>query len=112
MDIASLEKLLDGPRDGALLRLSLARLYLQQDQPENAVSHLRAAVAHTPAYTAAWKELGRALALDGQSGAAVEAYRQGIEVAASHGDVQAQKEMQVFLKRLLRQQADAEDPAG
>ena len=34
--------------------------------------------------------------------AAINAYQQGIQVAEQKGDKQAAKEMQVFLKRLLK----------
>jgi hypothetical protein len=36
----------------------------------------------------------------GQKAAAQEAFSKGIEVAEKKGDIQAVKEMQVFLKRL------------
>lgn len=102
MNIEALVKLIGGPRDGAMLRLSLGRLFLQQDEHESAIEHLRKAVAMDPAYTAAWKELGRAQAKLGQTQQAKEAYTHGIEAAQSHGDKQAEKEMTVFLRRLER----------
>jgi hypothetical protein len=49
---------------------------------------------------AAWKLYGKALTEAGESGAAIEAYRQGIAVAERRGDRQAAKEMAVFLRRL------------
>ena len=41
--IAALEKLLDGPRDGALLRFSLGNELLKDDNPAAAITHFRAA---------------------------------------------------------------------
>ena len=50
--------------------------------------------------TAAWKLLGKALAEAGDGPGAATAYAQGIAVAEARGDVQAAKEMRVFLRRL------------
>lgn len=97
--IENLEKLLDGPRDGAMLRFSLGNAWLDQD-PGKAVSYYREAIERDPDYSAAWKALGKALALAGQTAEALDAYRQGIAVAETRGDLQAAKEMKVFARRL------------
>ena len=55
-----------------------------------------------PAYTAAWKLYGKALAAAGRDAEALAAYRQGIDVARAKGDRQAEKEMSVFARRLER----------
>ena len=98
--IANLEKLLGGPRDGALLRYSLGNEWLKAGDPARAIEHLRAAVAGDPKHSASWKLLGRALAASGDQTAALAAYQQGIAAAQAHGDMQAAKEMAVFAKRL------------
>ena len=103
--IQNLEKLLDGPRDGALLRYGLGNAWLKAGNPEQAALHLKEAVRRDPNYSAAWKLLGKALAAAGQTQAALEAYRQGIATATARGDVQAAKEMTVFARRLEKQQA-------
>lgn len=103
--IESLEKMLDGPRDGALLRFSLGNEYLKAGAPAEAARSFRAAVDRDPAYSAAWKALGKALAEAGDHAAALAAYRQGIEVAEAKGDIQAAKEMKVFAKRIEKMQA-------
>ena len=100
--IANLEKMLGGPRDGALLRYSLGNEWLKAGVPSNAVAHLREALARDPNYSAAWKLLGKALAEDGDLPAAQEVFAQGIRVAEARGDKQAAKEMAVFSKRLAR----------
>jgi len=64
--------------------------------------HLQRAVEHDPGYSAAWKLLGKALVDIGKPQEALDAYRQGIEVAEAKGDKQAAKEMQVFARRLER----------
>jgi len=98
--IANLQKLIGTPRDGALLRFSLGSEYLKSGDAHNAQLQFAEAVARDPAYSAAWKLLGRALTEDGQPQAALDAYRQGIAVAERKGDKQAAKEMTVFARRI------------
>ncbi|HET7775245.1 MAG TPA: BTAD domain-containing putative transcriptional regulator [Azospira sp.] len=98
--IANLEKLLDGPRDGALLRYSLGNEWLKAEQWEQAAARLQEAVDKDPKYSAAWKLLGKALGEAGRREEALAAYRQGIAVAEEKGDVQAAKEMTVFARRI------------
>lgn len=101
--IANLEKLLDGPRDGALLRYSLGNEHLKAGNFEQAAVRLREAVERDPGYSAAWKQLGKALGESGRSIDALAAYERGIEVAEARGDIQAAREMTVFARRLRRQ---------
>jgi predicted Zn-dependent protease len=98
--IANLQKLIGTPRDGALLRFSLGSEYLKAGDAHNAQLQLREAVARDPAYSAAWKLLGKALTDLGEPQAALDAYRQGIAVAEKKGDKQAAKEMTVFARRI------------
>ena len=95
-----LEAMLAGGQDTPLLRFSLGNEYLKTGDWTRAAEHLRAAVARDPAYSAAWKLLGKALASAGDTDAARAAYEQGIRVATAKGDLQAAREMEVFLKRL------------
>lgn len=104
--IASFEKLLDGPRDGALLRYALGNEYLKAGHGEQAAAHLRAAIERDATLSAAWKLLGKALDESGQRAEALAAYERGIVVAEAKGDRQAAKEMAVFARRLRRQMAD------
>jgi uncharacterized protein HemY len=97
-----LEALLAQGQDNAMLRFSLGDLCFKHKEFDQAIVHLRAAVAHDADYSAAWKMLGKALAAAGQNDEAVTAYEHGIAVAQSRGDMQAVKEMQVFLKRLKK----------
>ena len=98
--IERFEALLAGGKDNALLRFTLGAEHLKSGDAAKAVEHLRAAVVHDVAYSAAWKLLGKALAETGDVGGARQAYGRGIEAAESRGDKQAAKEMTVFLKRL------------
>ena len=85
-----------------MLRFGLGSEYLKQGDAQSAVPHLRAAVDFDPDYSAAWKLLGRALTATDARAEAISAFETGIEVAQRRGDKQAAKEMQVFLKRLLK----------
>ena len=104
---AALEKLLAGGRDDALLRFSLGNACLKEEDPAAALEHFKKATEHDPGYSAAWKLLGRALAETGDHDGAQAAWEQGIAAAEGRGDVQAAKEMRVFLKRLHKQAGGA-----
>ena len=103
--ISSLEKLIGTPRDGALLRYSLGVEYLKAGEKSRAIEHLREAVQRDPDYSAAWKLLGKALAESDEPAQALEAWTRGIEAARRKGDRQAEKEMNVFARRLARDSA-------
>jgi predicted Zn-dependent protease len=103
--LENLLKMLQSGRDNALLRFSLGNEYLKAGDAASAVGHLRAAIAHDSAYSAAWKLLGRALDENGALQDALSAYREGIAVAERKGDKQAAKEMTVFARRIERKLA-------
>ena len=103
--IANLEKLLGTPRDGALLRYSLGNELLKAGDAAAAATQLGEAVARDPAYSAAWKLLGRALADSGREAEALEAWHKGIAAARAKGDKQAEKEMTVFARRIEKKLA-------
>ena len=103
--LETFERLLSQGRDSALLRFSLGNECLKAGRGEDAVAHLRSAVAQDPRYSAAWKLLGKALVETGQAEAALDIYRQGIAAAETKGDIQAAKEMKVFARRIEKQLA-------
>ncbi len=107
--IAQFEELLRRGRDDATLRFSLANEHYKCGQPEAAREHLRQALALDPRYSAAWKLYGKLLAEQGLTDEAIQAYEQGIALAQSRGDIQAAKEMRVFLKRLRKDRSQASD---
>jgi predicted Zn-dependent protease len=98
----NLEAMLAAGQDTPLLRFTLGSVLLKQGKAQDAVEHLRQAVRQDPEYSAAWKVYGKALQALGDSERAMQAYESGIAAARQKGDVQAAKEMQVFLKRLTR----------
>jgi len=101
--IEQFEQLLASGRDDALLRYSLGMAYHRAGNAAKAAEHLARAVEHDPGYAAAWKLYGKVLTETGDTEGAIEVYRKGIEAARDKGDVQAGKEMQVFLRRLEKQ---------
>jgi len=103
--IASLEKLLGTPRDGALLRYSLGIEYLKIENSDKAAEYLREAVARDPGHSASWRALGKALEAAAQPAEALAAYRSGIAAAQKKGDRQAEKEMTVFARRIEKRSA-------
>ncbi len=100
--ITSLENMLAKGVDNALLRFGLGKGYLDAGNGEQAAEHLRRCVEHDPNYSAAWKLLGKALQLQGDLPAARIAWAQGIAAAQAKGDKQAEKEMNVFIRKLDR----------
>ena len=100
MDTAKLEAMLARGEDNALLRFTLGNILFQQKKYAEAEIHLARAVELDPGYSAAWKIYGRALGAAGKTPEAITALNQGIAVATQRGDIQAVKEMTVFLKRL------------
>ena len=100
--IASLEKMIDGPSDGALLRFSLGNEYLKEGDLAKAEICFKNAVDRDKHYSAAWKALARTLAEAGQPEDALQAYETGIGVAEARGDIQAVKEMTVFARRIRK----------
>lgn len=101
---AKFEAMLAAGKDSALLRFGLGSHYLAAGEAARAAEHLRAAVSQDPAYSAAWKLLGKALEGTSDPAGAMAAYRSGIEAAEKRGDKQAAREMGVFLRRLERAQ--------
>ena len=103
-----LEKLLAQGRDSALLRFGLGDAYLKDNDAQQAATHLAQATIQQPGYSAAWKLLGKALHQLGRLDEAQAAWTTGMTVAQQQGDLQAVKEMTVFLNRLQKQRQAAE----
>ena len=102
MKIETLQKLLDQGQDNLLLRFGLGQALLKDGQISEAIIHFEKALEFDPAHSASRKLLGKAYATNGDSDKAIEIYSKGIELTEQKGDIQAAKEMKVFLKRLLK----------
>lgn len=98
----NLQLMLDRGQDSPLLRFALGQEFLKAGDLVAAIEHLRQAVDQNPRYSAAWKALGDAHARAGSAERAADVYERGIAAARAAGDIQAAKEMGVFLKRLRR----------
>jgi uncharacterized protein HemY len=102
MDRKVLEKMLEAGNDNAMLRYTLGTLCYKEGLQKEAVHHLEQALHMDDTHSASWKIYARVLMKLGRLDEAKEAFQRGIAVAESRGDVQAAKEMKVFLKRLNR----------
>ncbi|QDU65595.1 tetratricopeptide repeat protein [Engelhardtia mirabilis] len=94
---APFEALLASEPDDTMLLYGLGRKMLDGGHHERAAVHLRHCVEVDPGYSAAWRELGRALEAGGDTDGARTAYTRAIEVAQEKGDLQVVKEAKVFL---------------
>lgn len=99
----ALEKLLEAGKDDAMLRFTLGSICLQEADLDTALAHVERAIAFDPDYSAAWKLRGAILHKLGRFEEALQVWREGRAVAERKGDLQAAKEIGVFLKRLERQ---------
>jgi len=102
MDVTALLNMLSKGQDNLILRFGIGQALLKQGDNAAAIEHLQKALEFDPQHSAAWKLLGKALAADNRTQDAIATYQKGIEIAQSKGDIQAVKEMQVFLKRLQK----------
>ncbi|MGB5623995.1 MAG: tetratricopeptide repeat protein [Gammaproteobacteria bacterium] len=105
----NLEAMLARGQDSALLRFTLGNEYLKTGAYDNALEHLQRAVSLEPGYSAAWRQLGKAAQSGGHHARARQAWRDGIAAARAQGDVQAAKEMTVFLRRLDKHHPGPDD---
>lgn len=105
--IDRIREMLESEPEDALLLAMLGTALIEEGNPQDAVEPFRSASRLRPDYTASWKGLGRALFESGLHEEAVAALRKGIEVARKNGDLQAVREMEVWLRRA----AGPADPA-
>ena len=96
---ARLRELLARDADDATSWFSLGRALLELGRHEEALEPLRHAVTLSPAYTAAHRDLGRALLASGEAAEAARVLESALPAADAGGDLQTAKEMRVFLRR-------------
>ncbi len=94
--------LLEKGNDNELVRYSLGNEYFKEKDYSQAIIHFKKAIELKPSFSAAWKLYAKTLAENDQVNDAITAYEEGIRVAEENGDIQAIKEMRVFLKRLSK----------
>jgi uncharacterized protein HemY len=100
MDRKALETMLAQGQDNQLLRYTLGTLCLKEGALEQAAMHLEQALKMDRTHSASWKVYGKTLVALERFADARAAYSEGIAIAEAKGDMQAVKEMKVFLKRL------------
>jgi Tfp pilus assembly protein PilF len=100
--IDTFKSLLEKGNDNALLRYSLGNEYFKTADFEQAIIQLEKAIEFNQTYSAAWKLYAKALLENNQNTKAINAYEEGINIAEENGDMQAVKEMRVFLNRLKK----------
>lgn len=87
------------PGDPAM-HFGLGLEYVKADMHAEAVASFRKAIEHKADYSAAYRELGKALTALGRNEEAATVFETGIPIAEKNGDIQTGKEMNVFLKRI------------
>ena len=97
--IDRLNERLDQGFDDALLRFALGKALLDAKDMERAASHLREAVLKAPDFSAAWAQLGRCELALGHEAAALNAWEKGCAAARLRGEIQAERQISVWLKR-------------
>jgi Tfp pilus assembly protein PilF len=102
MDKGVLQNMLQQGHDDLLLRFALGQALLNEGNASDAIQHFEKALIFDGQHSSSWKLLGKSFAETGQKQRAVEVFQKGIEVAESRGDIQAAKEMRVFLRRLQK----------
>ncbi len=90
--------------DDPVALYGLGDAYMADGQFENAIQAFQKIIQLKANYTAAYRELGKALAKAGKIEEAKEIYKKGMDVAQLTGELQTGKEMQVFLNRLEKGQ--------
>lgn len=94
--LASVEDEPDDPLGHYLLGIEYEAL----GRHEDAIASFRRAIDCMPDYTAAFRDLGKALRAAGRIEEARQVFEQGLAVADRTHDVQTAKEIRVFLGRL------------
>ena len=102
MDINTLIRMLDKGQDSLILRFGLGQALLKQGDTTAAIEHFLKALEFDAEYSAALKLLGKAYMQSDQIPLAIDTYERGIKISESKGDIQAAKEMKVFLKRIKK----------
>lgn len=103
MNSENLKSMLQQGQDNLLLRFGLGQALINEKKYAEAADHLQKALEFDPQHSSSWKLLGKAFVELKENQHAMDTYEQGIKVAERSGDLQAAKEMQVFLKRLKKQ---------
>jgi tetratricopeptide (TPR) repeat protein len=97
--VARLRALLDRDPDDASTWFALGRAQLDLSRWREAIDAFGHALARNPRYTAAHRDLGRALLEAGEVAEAARVLRSALPLARESGDLQTGREMETFLRR-------------
>lgn len=100
--IKQLQDLLKQNPQNALMHYTLGVEYVRSAKLDEAILSFWEAIRLQPDYSAAYRELGKALIKRHAHQEAAEVFDKGIAVAEEKGDIQTAKEMRVFLKRISK----------
>jgi Tfp pilus assembly protein PilF len=95
--LEDLQRLLEQDPANSRLQYMLAMEYLGQGQPAEAAATLRSLLERDPGYVPAYYQAGRACEQAGDTEAARDFYRRGIDAARRAGDSHAASELQAAL---------------
>jgi tetratricopeptide (TPR) repeat protein len=97
--VARLHALIDRDPDDATTWFTLGRAQLDLSRWRDAIDAFQHALARNPRYTAAHRDLGRALLEAGEVAEAARVLRSALPLARESGDLQTGREMETFLRR-------------
>jgi tetratricopeptide (TPR) repeat protein len=97
-------QIVDMDPDDYFSHFGYASALFEAGRYQEAAQEFRAAIRLKPDYSAAFRDLGKALERMDAHTEAMQVYREGVPIAERNGDLQTLKEMQVFLTRLERRQ--------
>ncbi|MGQ0536811.1 MAG: hypothetical protein ACT4PT_12165 [Methanobacteriota archaeon] len=101
-DLATLKAKAEASPANPMLRYLYGRALLDARSYELAAAEFRACVEAKADWSAAWRELGRALAGAGDAAGARAAYERGLTIGREKGDLQTVKEIEVWLGKLVK----------
>jgi len=97
--VAKLRALIDRDPDDATTWFGLGRALIDLSRWREAIDAFGHALARNPRYTAAHRDLGRALLEAGEVAEAARVLRNALDLARETGDLQTGREMETFLGR-------------
>jgi uncharacterized protein HemY len=99
-------KLLEKDPENPMILFSLGNELFKEGEYVEARGHLRRAIENKPDYSVAYRTLGRAHYELREGAEARRVFIEGREVAEKNGDLQTVREIDVFMRRLEKREAE------